>query len=96
MVGGEGDDQLWGSGRGAIVGCHCSVLCLGGNFGGVDVVPLPDAIAGCHCTVLWYGRVPWVVFNFSGKTSSYIRTHCCQAVREACSFENGRIKTRQK
>ena len=35
MVGGEGDDQLWGSGhgaiavwgsgRGAIAGCHCSV-----------------------------------------------------------------------
>ena len=22
MVGGEGDDQLWGSGRGAIAGCH--------------------------------------------------------------------------
>ena len=42
MVGGEGDDQLWGSGRGAIAGCHCSVLWLGAsvttNFGGVDVV----------------------------------------------------------
>ena len=29
---------------GAIVGCHCGVLCLGGrvttNFGGVDVLPL--------------------------------------------------------
>ena len=22
---GEGDDQLWGSGRGAIAGCHCRV-----------------------------------------------------------------------
>ena len=33
MVGGEGDDQLWGSGRGAI--------------GGVDVVPLQGAIAVC-------------------------------------------------
>ena len=43
MVGGEGDDQLWGSGRGAIAGCHCSVLWLGAsvttNFGGVDVAP---------------------------------------------------------
>ena len=33
----------WGSGRGAIGGCHCSVLWLGAsvttNFGGVDVVP---------------------------------------------------------
>ena len=29
MVGGEGDDQLWGSGRGAIAGCRCSVLWLG-------------------------------------------------------------------
>ena len=28
MVGGEGDGQLWGSGRGAIAGCHCSVLWL--------------------------------------------------------------------
>ena len=25
MVGGEGDDQVWGSGRGAIAGCHCMV-----------------------------------------------------------------------
>ena len=25
MVGGQGDDQLWGSGRGAIAGCHCRV-----------------------------------------------------------------------
>ena len=50
MGGGEGDGQLWGSGRGAIAGCHCSVLWLGGrvttNFGGVDVVPLL-----CHCRV---------------------------------------------
>ena len=29
---GEGDDQLWGSGRGAIAGCHCRVLWLGGHF----------------------------------------------------------------
>ena len=37
--------------QGAIAGCHCSVLWLGGkvttNFGGVDVVPLLGAIAGC-------------------------------------------------
>ena len=51
MVGeGEGDGQLWGSGRGAIAGCHCSVLWWGkgrvtANFGGVDVVPL-----GWHCS----------------------------------------------
>ena len=41
------------------IGCHCSVLWLGGrvttNFGGVDVVPLLGAIAGCHCSVLWLG-----------------------------------------
>ena len=52
---------------GALVGCHCSVLWLGGrNFGGVDVVPLQGvrgegddqlwgsgrgAIAGCHIRV---------------------------------------------
>ena len=38
------DGQLWGSGRGAIAGCHCNVLWLGGrvttNFGEVDMVPL--------------------------------------------------------
>ena len=40
MVEGEGNDQLWGSGRGAIV------MCYGGGregFGGVDVVPLQGA-----------------------------------------------------
>ena len=39
---------------GAIVGCHCSVLWLGGrvttNWSG------RGAIAGCHCSVLWWGR----------------------------------------
>ena len=35
-VGGEGDDQLWGSGLVPLL------------FGGVDVVPLLGAIAGCH------------------------------------------------
>ena len=29
--GAEGDDQFWWSGRGAIAGCHCSVLWLGGG-----------------------------------------------------------------
>ena len=47
-----GDDQLWGSGRGAIAGCHCSVLWFGGrattNFGGVDVVPLLGAVVVCY------------------------------------------------
>ena len=50
MVAGEGDDQ--GIGRGAIAGCHCSVLWLGGrvttNFGGVDVVPLQGARGTLH------------------------------------------------
>ena len=50
---------LWGSGRGAIVGCHCGVLCLGDrvttNFGEVDVLPLLGAIVGCHCGVLCLG-----------------------------------------
>ena len=51
MVGGEGDDQLWGSGRGAVAGCHCRVpeRRVTTNFGGVDVVPLLGA--GCHCWV---------------------------------------------
>ena len=33
---------------GAVVGCHCSVLWLGGRFGGVDVVPLQGAIVVCY------------------------------------------------
>ena len=44
MVGREGDGQFSRSKRGAIAGCHCSVLWLGGrvmtNFGGMDVMPL--------------------------------------------------------
>ena len=78
MVGGEGDDQLCGSGHGAIAGCHCSVLWWGEgssvlwlgrrvttNFGGVDMVPLLGAIAGCHCRVLWWGKRR-VTTNFGG------------------------------
>ena len=50
---GGGDDQLWGSGRGAIAGCHCSVLSWGkrmvtANFWGVGVVPLQGAIVVCY------------------------------------------------
>ena len=65
MVEGEGDHQLWGSGRGAIAGCHCRVHCsvlwwgegrATTNSGGADVVPLLGAIAGCHCSVLWWGE----------------------------------------
>ena len=50
---GEGDDQLWGSGRGAIAGCHCRVpeKRVTTNFGVVDVVPLLGAIAACHCRI---------------------------------------------
>ena len=44
MVGGEGDDQLCKSGRGAIAGCHCSVLWLGGDCR----VPLQGAIVVCY------------------------------------------------
>ena len=57
---GEGDDQLWGSGHGAIAGCHCSVLWLGG---GVTIRrsgrALLSTIAGCqslfHIFVLFSG-----------------------------------------
>ena len=37
-----GDNQLWGSGRGAIAGCHCSVLWLGGSL---------QEWMWCHCWV---------------------------------------------
>ena len=71
-LGGEDDDQLWGSGRGAVAGCHCWVPLQGAiagchcsareervttNFGGVDVVPLLGAIAGCHCRVPLQGAI---------------------------------------
>ena len=62
MVGGEGDDQLWGSGRGAIAGCHCSVLWSEG--GGQLWRSGRGAIAGCHCSVLWLGGR--VTTNFGG------------------------------
>ena len=54
MVGGESEDQLWGSGRGAIAGGHCSMLSLWGEGDDqlVDVVPLLGPIAGCHRSVL--------------------------------------------
>ena len=62
MVGGEGDDQLWRSGRGAIAGCRCSVLLWAGgvttNFGGVDVVPL---IAQKLVFAIW--GLCWYNFN---------------------------------
>ena len=41
--GGEGDDQLWESGRGAIAEGGVTKLW------GVDVVPLQGAIVVCYC-----------------------------------------------
>ena len=46
--GGEGD-QLWGSGRGAIAGCHCRVLCWG--RGGQRVTAKLGEWTWCHCRV---------------------------------------------
>ena len=59
--GAEGDDQFWWSGRGAIAGCHCSVLWLGRrvttNFGRVVVVPLQGAIVGGRRVTTNFGGV---------------------------------------
>ena len=65
---GAGDEgQLWRSGRGAIAGCHCSLLRFGGrvttNFGGVDGWTLLGAIAGCHCSVLWLAGAFFLYIN---------------------------------
>ena len=54
--GAEGDDQFWWSGRGAIAGCHCSVLWLGGGGRRLILVEW----SWCHCrvplyNVLWLG-----------------------------------------
>ena len=62
--------------RCAIVGCHCSVLWLGGTLGGVDVVPLLGAIAGCHCSVLSL----WGTTNFGEWTCAIAGCHCAIVV----------------
>ena len=57
MVVGESDGQLWGSGRGAIARCHCSVLWLGGGWR-----PILKKITWCHCRVPSQGaekKLPW-------------------------------------
>ena len=67
-------DWTWHQ-AGAIVGCHCRVLWLGGrmttNFRGV--VPLLGAIVGCHCSVLWLGGR--VTTNWSGR-GAIAGCHC--------------------
>ena len=64
---GEGDDQHWRSGRGAIDGCRRSVLWWGGvttNFGGVDVVPLiTQKLVFAIWGLCWYNVLPFF-FNF--------------------------------
>ena len=56
LVGGEGDDQLWRSGRGAIAGCRCSVLWLGGGddqLGGSGRGAFDNTKIG-FCYLCWY------------------------------------------
>ena len=63
---GEGDDQLWRTGRGASAGCHCRVplYCASGGEGDNQLWGSGRAaIAGCHCSVLVEGRV---TANFGG------------------------------
>ena len=52
---GEGGDQLWGSGRGAIAALQGAILACYGWVGG------RGAIAGWHCSMLWWGSA-----NFGG------------------------------
>ena len=42
--------EVWGSGRGAVAGCHCRVPegRVTTNFAVVGMVPLQGAIAGCQ------------------------------------------------
>ena len=58
MLRGEGEGQLWRSGRGAIAGWNCSMLWLWGEGEGhlYGVVPLLGAIKGCHSSVPWWGQ----------------------------------------
>ena len=49
VIGREGDHQLSGSGRGAIAGCHCSVLWVGEEGDQLwGVVRLQGAIVVCY------------------------------------------------
>ena len=68
MVGeGEGDDQLWGSGRGAIALQGAIVVCYGGGRGGWR--PTLGEWTWCHCWVPLQGA------NFCFISSSYIQGH---------------------
>ena len=62
--GGEGDDQLWGSGRSAIAGCHCGVLWGSGR----------SAIAGCHCRVPISVSYPPSIFRATDFTQTSKKT----------------------
>ena len=57
MLGGGGDDQLWGSGRGAL---PLQGAMVGGrvttNFGAVDVVPLLPLQSATVVCYIWGGR----------------------------------------
>ena len=72
---GEGDDQLWRSGRGAIAGCHChcSVLWWGEEGDGQLWGSGRGTIAGCHSRVLWLGGV---TANFGGVDVVIAGCHC--------------------
>ena len=81
MVGGHGDGQLWGSGRGAIA-AQCAMVGVGEadnqlwwsgrgvttNFGGVDVVPLLGAIAGVDVVPLQGAIV--VCYGWGGRVTT--------------------------
>ena len=92
--GGEDDQQLRMNGRGAICGCHCSMLWWGEgrvmtNFGGGGG---RGAIAGCHCSVLWWGQGR-VMTNFGGGSG---RGDCCVLFYQITStlwWGQGRVMT---
>ena len=89
MVEGEGDDQLWGSGRGAIAVCYGRAR-GGTNFGGVDVVPCWVPLQGaivvcygggrgwCHCRVpVWSARRVTANFESGRGAIAGCRGTCC-------------------
>ena len=87
MVGGEGDDQLWGSGRGGIAGCY--------GWGGDGQLWRSGrgAIAGRHCSVLLLGGR--VTTNFGGvevvPLAEWTWCHC--RVPLQCTLVAGRVRT---
>ena len=82
---GEDDDQFWWSGRGAIAGCHCSVLWLEGrvtaNFG---------EWMKCHCWVPLQGAIVVCYAAGKGRAGRVWGSGAIAAIVVCCGWGGGR------